>query len=115
MNKKLSILACSAAFIGMGVAMPQCPGEKAMQDQIDGLKSTQITMTQKLNAIDAHSKNEGMEEGQIKQAITQLAGAVDAQKDALKRLDDAIKDLQTKVAALSGSKGSRGKSKRRSK
>ena len=104
MNKTMSIVACTAAFIGMGMGMPQCPGEKAMQDQVDSLKATQITMTQKLNSVDTQAKAANTDVGQIKQAITQLAGAVDAQKDALKRLDDSIKDLQTKVAALSAPK-----------
>jgi ABC-type transporter Mla subunit MlaD len=104
MTKTTSLVACAAAFIGMGIAMPQCPGEKAMQDQVDALKATQITMTQKLNAVDAQSKTANADSAQIKQALTQLAGVIDTQRDALKRLDDAVKDLQTKVAALSAPK-----------
>lgn len=115
MKKTMSIVACTAAFIGMGMGMPQCPGEKAMQDQVDSLKATQITMTQKLNSVDAQAKAANMDVGQIKQAITQLAGAVDAQKDALKRLDESIKELQNKLASMSSRPSAKPKAKKKGK
>jgi methyl-accepting chemotaxis protein len=110
MNKTTSIAALTAAFIGMGIAMPQCPGEKAMQDQVDQLKATQITMTQKLQAMDGQVKQSNAMMETMKTAITQLAGAVQSQSDAMKRLDDAVKEIQTKLAAGS-SKAKGGKKK----
>ncbi len=113
MNKTMTIVACGAAFIGMGIAMPQCPGEKAMQDQVDALRTAQTSMTAKLTAVDGQTKATAGDVNQMKQALTQFAGVIDAQKDALKRLDDSIKDLQTKVAALQAAKSpAKGKKKK---
>src|SRR5262245_52266283 len=104
MNKKMTIVALSSAFIGMGIAMPQCPGEKAMQDQIDQLKATQITMTQKLQAMDSQVKAATTKMDTMSQAIVTLGSAVDAQKGALERLNAAVTEMQTKMAA-SATKG----------
>ncbi len=117
MNKKMSILACSAAFVAMGMGMPQCPGEKAMQQQMDLLQTSNQALTTKLSAMDSQMKSVSADATQTKQLMTQLAGVVTAQKDALDRMDLAVKDLQAKVTALSTVKAkapvSKGKKKGR--
>jgi hypothetical protein len=104
MNKKMSIVALSAAFIGMGVAMPQCPGEKAMQQQVDTLQASNVDMTRKLSMLDSQVKQVNQDLGQTRQLLTQLASAVTAQKDAMDRMDAAVKDIQTKMAAAAAPK-----------
>jgi septal ring factor EnvC (AmiA/AmiB activator) len=111
MNKKLSILACSVAFVGMGMGMPQCPGEKAAQQQMDSLQQSNQDMTKKLQALDGEIKSMNGDLSQTKQLMTQLAAAVTAQKDAMDRMDAAVKDLQAKAAAAP--KATKGKKKGR--
>lgn len=99
MKKNLSILACSVAFVGMGMGMPQCPGEKAAQQQMDALQQTNQDMTKKLQTLDGEIRSMNGDLVQTKQLMTQLASAVTAQKDAMDRMDAAVKDLQAKAIA----------------
>jgi septal ring factor EnvC (AmiA/AmiB activator) len=104
MNKKMSIVVCSAAFVAMGMGMPQCPGEKAMQQQVDAMQTSQQTMTTKLTLMDTQLKTVNSDATQTKQILSQLAQAIQAQKDALDREDVAIKDIQAKMTASATAK-----------
>lgn len=99
MNKPMTFLAFGAAFIGMGIAMPQCPGEKALQDQVDTLTKSNMQLTQKINKMDSQLQSMFNEIGLTKQFATQMTATVTEQKGALDRLDAAVKDLQAKAAA----------------
>ncbi len=94
----MSIVACSAAFVAMGMGMPDCGG-KAMQQQLDAVQASQQTMTTKLTMMESKVKMMTEESNQTKQLITQLSQVVTAQKDAIDREDAAIKDIQAKLTA----------------
>ena len=56
MNKKIQALVTAGAFLGMGIAMPSCPGQQAMQQQIDTLQTKTIELTQKISKVDSQNQ-----------------------------------------------------------
>lgn len=91
MNRKLTWLALGAAVVGMGISMPSCPGQQAMQQQIDELKTKNAEMTKQLQAHDNQVKTLMGEMSQVKTLLQQISSAVLAQKQALEQIDAAMK------------------------
>ena len=101
-----------AAFIGMGMSLPSCPGDKAMQQQIDMLQTSNQDMTRKLQNLDNQLKSAGNDVIAQKSLITQLATTVSAQKEAIDNLYNQIKMIQAKMAQPAPSKKKPAKKKR---
>jgi peptidoglycan hydrolase CwlO-like protein len=91
------IVIFTAAFIGMGMSLPSCPGDKAMQQQIDMLQQSNTDMTRKLQNLDSELKATSGDVIGAKSLINQLATTVTAQKDAIDNLYNQIKILEAKV------------------
>jgi chromosome segregation ATPase len=87
-----------AAFIGMGISIPSCPGDKAMQQQIDGLTQSNSDMTKKLQMLDSQNKGLASDLQTQKQVLTQLASTAAAQKEAIDNLYTSVKQLQARPA-----------------
>jgi chromosome segregation ATPase len=101
-----------AAFIGMGMSLPSCPGDKAMQQQIDMLQASNQDMTRKLQNLDNQLKSSGNDVVAQKSLITQLATTVSAQKEAIDNLYNQIKILQAKAAQPAPKKATTKKKKK---
>lgn len=97
MNKKLMWVVTGAAFLGMGVAMPSCPGQQAMQQQIDTMQAKETESLRKIQALEGQVKNlsDGMK--QIQQVLTQFSQVVVSHKTA-------IEEVTKQVEALNASK-----------
>ena len=67
------IVIFTAAFVGMGMSLPSCPGDKAMQQQIDMLQQSNTDMTRKLQNLDAELKATSGDVIGAKSLINQLA------------------------------------------
>ncbi|MDR3606482.1 MAG: hypothetical protein P4M08_03775 [Oligoflexia bacterium] len=88
----------------MGVTMPSCPGQQAMQDQIDAMKASQAEIMKRTQAHETELK-------QIVDAINQLktesqgvgasAGQLKAEIDQLKT---AVQSIETRLAAAKPAK-----------
>lgn len=101
MNTKraLSAFAVTAAMVlGMAITMPSCPGQQALQQQVDSLTTSNADMTKKLQAVDSQVKRMDGEMGQMKLLLSQMTNVISAQKNALEQLDGAIKEIQSKMA-----------------
>ena len=98
MNTKLIVLAVGA-FLTLGIAMPSCPGQRAMQQQIDSLQTANAALTKKVQILESESRVHTQELSQAKQLFTQITQVIQAQKGALDQLNVAVKDLQTKLTA----------------
>ena len=98
MNKKLTGFALGAAMLGMGLSMPSCPGQQAMQEQLETLKTGQADSNKKIQALDAQLKKMNGDVDQMKALVSQVSNAVLAQKMAIENMDAALKALQTKPA-----------------
>jgi peptidoglycan hydrolase CwlO-like protein len=102
-----------AAFIGMGMSLPSCPGDKAMQQQIDMLQSSNQDMTRKLQNLDNQIKSSGNDVIAQKSLITQLATTVSAQKEAIDNLYNQIKLIQAKMDKPAPKKAAPAKKKKK--
>lgn len=109
MKKKLIWLAMATAMFGLGLSMPSCPGQQALQDQIDNLKTSQDLMNKKVQNIDASIKTMTKDSSDMKVLVSQMGNTVLAQKKAIEDLDAAFKDAQAKAAAAKSSSKKSGK------
>lgn len=110
MNKKFYVV-LFAAFLGMGMSMPSCPGQQALQEQVDKLTSQNADLNKRVMSMDANVKQLDNDMSQVKQLLKPLADTVQAQKGAMELLDANLKEVQTKLAAKAAPKAS-GKKKR---
>lgn len=97
MNKKLTWIALGAAVAGMGIAMPSCPGQQAMQQQIDALQAKNAEMAKHIQNLDNQVKADSNDMGQVKTLLSQVSNTVLAQKQAQDALEAQVKELTTKV------------------
>ena len=99
---------------GMGISLPQCPGQQAMQQQVDSLITAQGDMTRKLQKIDGDAKAGKQEIDQFKQILQQMKEAMDAQQKAMTELGAKVTALEarpvyTPPAAKGGKAGAKKK------
>lgn len=106
MNRKfIQALALTTATLGLGVSMPSCPGQQAMQQQIDALQASRMELTRKLNTLEPQVKTLAGEMEQAKQLLAQMTNAIQAQKTSMDQLDASVKEIQSKLPAAKGAKG----------
>ena len=89
------------AFTGLGLSMPSCPGQEAMQKQIDGLTKQNGDIIKKLQTVDAPVKAAATELAQMKELLQQTTTALQAQAERIAKLEAAVTTLQTQAAASS--------------
>lgn len=95
-----------AAFLGMGMSMPSCPGQQAMQQQIDTLTTQNADLTKKLQGADSQIKTLNADMTQVKTLLKPMADAIQAQKTAMDQLNANLTELQAKLTkpAAAGTK-----------
>jgi septal ring factor EnvC (AmiA/AmiB activator) len=104
MNKNLKWAVLSLGVLGMGMAMPSCPGQQAMQQQIDSLQTSSTEMTKKVQALNAQVTALQKDMDQAKQLLPQMTNVIQAQKAALDQIEATVRDMR-------GSKGGAKKKK----
>ena len=62
-----------AAFLAMGVTMPSCPGQQAMQQQLDALNSQQSQVGNRLQTLERQVSGMSQDMAQSKQLVEQMA------------------------------------------
>src|SRR4051812_1310836 len=97
MNKKMTWLASGAAVMLMGISMPSCPGQQAMQQQIDALQAKQTDLMRQLSQMDNRSKSMAEEFNQAKTLLAQVSNTVLAQRQAIEQMDASIKTLTARL------------------
>jgi archaellum component FlaC len=100
MNKKLTWFAIGAAAVGMGIAMPQCPGQQAMQQQLDAVQASSTDAGKKIQAMNTQVGSLNNDMNQVKQLLAGMANTIQESKGQLMQLDSTVKDLQAKVTAM---------------
>ncbi len=101
-----------AAVAGMGISMPSCPGQQAMQQQVDDLQKHEAAMNQKIQALDGQVRTLSGDMSQVKQLLDQVSRAVLAQKDSMAQMEANVQKL---VAARGSSPAKHGAGKPASK
>ena len=96
MNKKFIAPILGSSFLMMGLSMPSCPGQQALQQQVDALKTSETDMKNRLSATEASVKAMKEDLDQSKALVAQLSKTVVDQTSTLEKLDEAVKALSTK-------------------
>jgi septal ring factor EnvC (AmiA/AmiB activator) len=97
MKKYLRLMVIPAALVGMGIAMPSCPGQKEMQQQVDTLQNSNMDLSKKVQALTLQVNSLNNDMTQAKQLLSQVTSLLTTQKTAFDQLDVTVKDLETKV------------------
>src|SRR3954466_12223704 len=91
LHGKIRWVAFAAAALGMGMSMPSCPGQQAMQQQIDALTAKTAESDKRLMALNAQMGNMSKDLGEARTLVAQVSQTVLAQKDQIAQMDTAIK------------------------
>lgn len=91
MKPKLRLLALAAAFVGMGLSLPSCPGQQAMQQQVDLLNTREADMNKRLQAAESEVRTMRGELNKVTTVLTQVGNTVLAQKATLEQMEAAAK------------------------
>lgn len=95
-RRQLKWLVMATAVMGMGIAMPSCPGQQAMQQQIDSLQSSQAELIKKLQTLEAQNKATAQKVQTLEDFAKQVGETIGAQKAAMDSMGLAIKELQAR-------------------
>jgi len=80
--------------VGMGMTMPSCPGQQALQQSVDAVQATTNDHAKKLTSQQAQVNLVNSEVGKLKEVVAQMNTTIEAQKGSIKQLEDAMKSLQ---------------------
>jgi septal ring factor EnvC (AmiA/AmiB activator) len=96
MKKYFRYLVFAASFAGMGISMPSCPAQQAMQQQIDALQTTNMDYAKKLRTLQTTVTGLSNDMNQVKQLLPQMTNVIQAQKGALDQLDTTVQQMRGK-------------------
>src|SRR4051812_33793358 len=112
MNKNLRWAAMGIATLALGFSMPSCPGQQAVQQQVDSLVTANAAMTKKVQELDAQVRDLNKDMNNAKDIFGQMNNAIQAQKAALDQLDVAFKASQAPKTAAKSAPTAKGKKKK---
>ena len=96
MNKIFISPILGSRFLMMGLSMPSCPGQQALQQQVDALKNSETEMKTRLASAETSVKTMKEDLDQSKALLAQLSKTVVDQAATLEKLDESVKALSTK-------------------
>ncbi len=98
MKNHLRWIVFGAAFLGLGISMPSCPGQQAMQQQIDALQTKANDSAKQIQALDAQIKKLNTDFTKLYNYLEKLNLAAGEQKASLDRIDATLKAMTAKPA-----------------
>ena len=101
-------IALVCAFLGMGIAMPNCPGQQETKQQLETLQQAHAELIKKNQGLGNQITALNNDMNQVKQILPQITQMLEAHKNSLDRLNASIHTFETK-----GSKPSKGPGKKR--
>lgn len=110
-NKKIFFAVLTGACLTMAMTMPSCPGQQAMQQQIDTLQTSQQDVAAKVRGLEGQVKASAAGTEDQKKMMAEMGAAIAAQKTAIDNLNAAVQQLDAKIASLSAPKSSKGTSR----
>src|SRR4051812_34714737 len=96
MKKYFRYLIFAASFLGMGISMPSCPGQQAMQLQLETLQNANLDVGKKLKTLQTQVTAMSNDMNQVKQLLPQMTNVIQAQKGALDQLDTTVQQMRNK-------------------
>ncbi len=85
-SRTTQIAILCAAFAGMGLSMPGCPGTQALQQQVETLKTSEAELKGRLDAMETSNKSLKDEFTQAKTLLAQVSTTVLEHGETLKNL-----------------------------
>ncbi|MEK6707062.1 MAG: hypothetical protein AABZ06_14890 [Bdellovibrionota bacterium] len=101
--KWLFVALCS--LMALGIAMPSCPGQKAVQTQIETLEKNQADLIKKVGSLESQLKAAAMENAKTKEILSQLGSSLQLQEASLRQLESTVKGTHIKPS-IQKAKGS---------
>lgn len=111
MSKKFVAPVIGASFLMLGLSMPSCPGQQAMQQQVDALKASETEMKSRISGLEGQIKSLRDEAEQNKGLMAQLSTGIAEQGKAIEEMKAAAAAAQSKPAARAAAKPGKGKKK----
>jgi peptidoglycan hydrolase CwlO-like protein len=93
---KLNWIVLGMAVVGLGFAMPSCPGQDAMQQQINSLQSANQELTKKVQTLSTQVTAISGEVNQMKQYMVQSTNVFAAQEALNAQLKKSIEEMSKK-------------------
>jgi len=103
MKKNLNWMVMSAAVLGMGMAMPSCPGQQEMQQKIDSLQTTNTDLSKKIQALTTQVNALNSDMSQVKTLLPQMTNIITGLQTSNTKLTadlDALQKAQTVKASF---------------
>ncbi len=117
MTRKLIVALSLSALLAMGATGPSCPGQQALQQQVDQLQTKNQEQARAIQSLEGEVKTLQTDLAQLHLLTTQIGNTVLAQKQALEKFDQAIRvSRAAPIRAATPSRAATGKnsgSKRR--
>src|SRR3954471_16046281 len=85
-------------LLTMAMTMPSCPGQQALQQQVDNLQASNVKLAQQVASLDSQLKALSAENTRLNQLVERTAQVVEAQKGALDQLSTSVKAIDEKVS-----------------
>jgi len=113
MKATIRWIVMGAAVMGMGISMPSCPGQQAMQQQVEALQAQNSELTRKVQDLESGVKNLNNNVIEITKILQQTGANIDAQSKLIQNLTTDISALQAAKAAPKPAPKSPGGKRRR--
>jgi septal ring factor EnvC (AmiA/AmiB activator) len=84
-----------SSVLFMGIAMPSCPAQQAMQQQIDTLQTSNVDTAKKLKQLQTDLTSLSTEMAQVKQLLPQMTSVIQAQKAEMEQIASELKNLHS--------------------
>lgn len=94
MKTYLRYLLFGAALSGMGFAMPSCPGQGNIQQEMDMMKTENQNLLKQLKALQNQVTSLNSDMGQVKQLLPQMTNVIQAQKGAIDQLTASVNQMK---------------------
>jgi len=99
-----SMAIAATAVLGLGFTMPSCPGQQAMQQQVDALQTKVNEDAGKIEALSTQVATMNQQLTEARNLLCTVSQTVLGQKDQIMALEEGLKEAQSK---LSSGKGAR--------
>jgi TolA-binding protein len=101
MKKNTRWVLFGLSFAFMGIAMPNCPGQQAMQTQINDLQTSKQKLDTRVAAVESKSNAvEGFMK-KMDEALPNLVTITTQNQEKITALENQIKEIQAKLESMS--------------
>lgn len=93
---KLNWLVLGMAVVGLGFAMPSCPGQDAMQQEISALQSSNQELTKKVQTLTTQVTTLTNENNEIKKFMQKSAEIFATQEAVNSKIAKTLEEMKSK-------------------